>query len=777
MAGSVNGRDQPTGDPKPNFSDPSASQFPQPSYPFPIDAELTVTSNYPVPQYRRQLEDAGSNAEITGNGTVTNTPLNHPGASPSAATTDPAITMPQPPNQHPPQFAPPASLPPLPTSLRASVGDSSERAQAPQTGDKRKRSKTSRACDECRRKKVRCDAPTEPDGTPKTCSNCKKAGVFCEFERKPMKRGPSRGYIRELSERVEQVELVQKQAMRQSLDAAAAFAPYAETILPDPASSATKRTLSFNEIRPFAPSDFQRDRIPSSGTWGVHSSTAPGVRNRTRGSLAIAPDQPIPPESTQVFEAVDPDWPEAEPSPPPKRRRLELTANSQPFKMQPTFLIRYYDQVEHLFPLLPDSETVLEVISQAPEFSHAFGVAIELLPSFHNGVAANGLLDNGSSNTSSEMSGRRLKRALASDLFHNYTELAAYLVEQMKEDPTDRTDDENLACLWTFLLLALGSENDIRTMEKEPMSKSQLLEYSLRTLRHLRSGRANNDRAGFTQMVKQAYNCACMLTKYHALSVGIGYLDLAPHGDMLVVGQVEVTDHVSPEAAFIAESSKIVGYSVSLLPATDGFGLDMGLEFIHTFIRPGLQEVIDRFPELGDDNPTVQKVGCFVDSLLVRVDRGLLELNILKAGAGMVDALATEAAASAENYRFDPLDMHVSALSVVTFCEIVNSCSSQGMADIANKYLNEARELLQKKSEAFHQGYGFEWFYAAYTPSTPEAADQYVMKHWTDCLLKMIDWVQAKQPAVEQNHDTSRIIFPNFQQTAKTGWLNIMSRF
>jgi hypothetical protein len=42
---------------------------------------------------------------------------------------------------------------------------------------------------------VRCDAPTEADGTPKTCSNCSKAGVTCDFERKPMKRGPSKGQV------------------------------------------------------------------------------------------------------------------------------------------------------------------------------------------------------------------------------------------------------------------------------------------------------------------------------------------------------------------------------------------------------------------------------------------------------------------------------------------------------------------------------------------------------------------------------------------------------
>lgn len=58
----------------------------------------------------------------------------------------------------------------------------------------RKRSKVSRACDECRRKKIRCDA-SEESGEGVQCSNCKRVGSDCQFSRVPMKRGPSKGYV------------------------------------------------------------------------------------------------------------------------------------------------------------------------------------------------------------------------------------------------------------------------------------------------------------------------------------------------------------------------------------------------------------------------------------------------------------------------------------------------------------------------------------------------------------------------------------------------------
>jgi hypothetical protein len=57
----------------------------------------------------------------------------------------------------------------------------------------RKRSKVSRACDECRRKKIRCDATSESGEEP--CSSCKRVGTRCQFSRVPMKRGPSKGYV------------------------------------------------------------------------------------------------------------------------------------------------------------------------------------------------------------------------------------------------------------------------------------------------------------------------------------------------------------------------------------------------------------------------------------------------------------------------------------------------------------------------------------------------------------------------------------------------------
>jgi len=71
-------------------------------------------------------------------------------------------------------------------------------AQQSVDANQRKRTKVSRACDECRRKKIRCDA-TDVDSS-ESCSSCKKIGQQCLFSRQPLKRGPSKGYIKELAD-------------------------------------------------------------------------------------------------------------------------------------------------------------------------------------------------------------------------------------------------------------------------------------------------------------------------------------------------------------------------------------------------------------------------------------------------------------------------------------------------------------------------------------------------------------------------------------------------
>jgi hypothetical protein len=144
MAGSGSGRDQTNNDPTGNFGGSGLPQFGSPYYP--IDTELTNPSaSYNLPNYARQMEDAAASDAKMEHENMNNIPMDANGGATSSVL-DPAMAPPQTPSQ--PAF--------MPTGGRSSLDASGETPQEPQTGDKRKRSKASRACDECRRKKVPC---------------------------------------------------------------------------------------------------------------------------------------------------------------------------------------------------------------------------------------------------------------------------------------------------------------------------------------------------------------------------------------------------------------------------------------------------------------------------------------------------------------------------------------------------------------------------------------------------------------------------------------------
>lgn len=103
------------------------------------------------------------------------------------------------PDDHTPQpyqeaVPPPRPHPPLAPQVQMSLGQGMQQSFSNISNDStppRKRSKVSRACDECRRKKVKCDAPSDTGDTP--CSNCRRSSQRCSFSRIPQKRGPSKG--------------------------------------------------------------------------------------------------------------------------------------------------------------------------------------------------------------------------------------------------------------------------------------------------------------------------------------------------------------------------------------------------------------------------------------------------------------------------------------------------------------------------------------------------------------------------------------------------------
>ncbi|KAG8929385.1 hypothetical protein FRC03_008980 [Tulasnella sp. 419] len=84
-------------------------------------------------------------------------------------------------------------------------------SQAIDAGESKKR-KVLRACDVCRRKKIRCDAHSQPGNR---CSHCTTFNLDCTFVESAKKRGPPKGYVEDLEKRVMLLENLIRQVAPQ----------------------------------------------------------------------------------------------------------------------------------------------------------------------------------------------------------------------------------------------------------------------------------------------------------------------------------------------------------------------------------------------------------------------------------------------------------------------------------------------------------------------------------------------------------------------------------
>ncbi|ODN75299.1 hypothetical protein L202_06481 [Cryptococcus amylolentus CBS 6039] len=73
-----------------------------------------------------------------------------------------------------------------------------------------KKRKIQRACDSCRKKKVKCDGPQNRVTNTK-CSNCHEANAECTYQEESARRGPPKGYVETLEHRCKRLERIIEQ--------------------------------------------------------------------------------------------------------------------------------------------------------------------------------------------------------------------------------------------------------------------------------------------------------------------------------------------------------------------------------------------------------------------------------------------------------------------------------------------------------------------------------------------------------------------------------------
>ncbi|KPM42876.1 hypothetical protein AK830_g3686 [Neonectria ditissima] len=218
----------------------------------------------------------------------------------------------------------------------------------------RKRSKVSRACDECRRKKIKCDAQSDTGDSP--CSSCARSSIRCLFSRVPQKRGPSKGYIKELADRIHSIEnkLENEGGLSQEdLD---------HLFVPDRPRQSNVGGEDASRKRPFSSisGEFTTPATTRQTPWGSeHRSIQPS--SAASDGYAAYSTSSLAPQPSAIR-------PEATPSKPPVATMdISMTDTDAMPDIEEDTLHNYLSNVQPVYPILPSNKDRLqELLAQCP---------------------------------------------------------------------------------------------------------------------------------------------------------------------------------------------------------------------------------------------------------------------------------------------------------------------------------------------------------------------------------------------------------------------------
>jgi len=242
-----------------------------------------------------------------------------------------------------------------------------------------RRMKVSRACDECRRKKTRCDY----DATREVCSPCRRACVPCTFERVQLKRGPARKrYSQAVSQSPDLMSVESPKQLRPRSMSTSSTLSNSESLLPSiehlmrpnedvkPKKLSHSPSHSHSHSHPHS-SSHPNQHSPTQGESKPHPSSLPLlVEIACRQSESPSEDTgPITPLSTtDKSDQVTLD------------KQKDVSATTPPPQYDTGLhgishgaLMSYYTFVHPTFPLLPD------LVADLDEMLSAAGPAKEYL--------------------------------------------------------------------------------------------------------------------------------------------------------------------------------------------------------------------------------------------------------------------------------------------------------------------------------------------------------------------------------------------------------------
>ena len=533
------------------------------------------------------------------------------------------------------------------------------------------RSKVSRACDECRRKKIRCDAVDESGTHP--CTSCARTNSKCAFSRQPMKRGPSKGYIKELAERLNTLERqVQPGAHGESLRSEI--------------QRVQREMAQVAGMDPFEPD-------PRVGDKRTYATAEMLQQPQTPGSVRTSPYYHQPPPQAQMQPgSMQPFWRHGG-----MENRLENTALSHDVLESSTSIANfdwddhvvdeYYRLIHQTFPLLANNKNRLrQRLADCPSsLREAFLTALDCtLRSFPTTTLP--------PNPNYPQALRKASELLAKYPFDN---------------PNAHTDATNLVYLQILLLMALESDNHgpATIRGQAGPSRAEWLgraagvagQLEINVIGNSSASLMDGDRDSDERLARRVWWVLFILDRWHASSTA----DLLKLPENSVVLLPEDQMLLGESTYHLARLSFIIGHLAAILTTTKTPSTDVMSPSNPASALLGLTLAgeIDRFRE------SVESVWGSLNLVHLSYHHVHLLIKRLNPASEPTDLVSHAVkVATVLNSRMTPvtpLNHHFGALAAMTLCELVDvprtrDLALQGLEQLVEA-LGEGRGLAGKR--------------------------------------------------------------------------------
>lgn len=434
------------------------------------------------------------------------------------------------------------------------------------------------------------------------------------------------------------------------------------------------------------------------------------------------------------------------------------------------FLDKYVQQYHPLLPVLPEPAKVVQIFANATSFAqHAFVTAIEVLPDLRIEPVV-----NGTHVSDLDPAIGSVKKPFTSTHFRRFETLAQYLLTEDEMIKSTRTQADMITLVWAVTLLAVACENDAMRLLKSQTSRFSLLSIGRGLMEEIRDTPANTGEPHpYSEEAESAYNCLVLLLQYEGLGAAKP-LDKVMKEPYTMMIENAKPANTSLEAAFLATSSVYLHHLVQAIlsaePHPSSHVTAMRSEFRRlnvAFARTGFDANKSVYCSFLGRTTDVKRVDTFFGLCMAPYVGPTLDLfgyasKVLEDAIDLAKILIQDAQDSIKAPRYQPLDLYMWCLTAVTLCEYRVNCTSERIVDIATTQLDLLVAELKKKSELFHKNYGYLDFWGG-------GGD---VKHWTDSLLAMIDWVKDQPLTLITEPPSDGVLFlPNLAPNLQRGFM------